>query len=43
MHLAHLYILLGQSPPAALSQPIAPGGPLSETGGAMRRATERTA
>ena len=43
MHLAHLYILLGQSPPAALSQPIAHGGALSETGGAMRRATERTA
>ena len=43
MHLAHLYILLGECPPATLARPIAQGGGAPETGGTMRRAGERAA
>ncbi|HEX6136546.1 MAG TPA: glycoside hydrolase family 57 protein [Casimicrobiaceae bacterium] len=43
MHLSHLYILLGEAPPAALARPIARGGGTPEAGGTMRRATEHDA
>ncbi len=43
MHVAHLYILLGESPPAALEQPLAHGAGAPETGGTMRRASETVA
>lgn len=40
MHVANLYVLLGESPPPSLNQPIAQGGGPAEMGGTMRRATE---
>ena len=43
VHLAHLYILLGECPPATLARPIAQGGAVPETGGTMRRASDRAA
>jgi alpha-amylase/alpha-mannosidase (GH57 family) len=42
-HLAHLYILLDEAPPATLVRPIASGDGAPEAGGTMRRATERAA
>ena len=40
-HLAHLYALLGEAPPAALALPVARGGAAPDTGGAMLRASPR--
>ena len=42
-HLAHLYALLGEAPPAALALPVAHGGSAPDAGGAMRRATGQAA
>ena len=40
-HLAHLYALLGEAPPAALALPVARGGAAPDTGGAMLRASPK--
>jgi alpha-amylase/alpha-mannosidase (GH57 family) len=40
-HLAHLYALLGEAPPATLDQPVARGGAAPDAGGAMLRASPK--
>jgi alpha-amylase/alpha-mannosidase (GH57 family) len=40
LNLAHLYRLLGEPPPAYLSQPFTHGGGAAEGGGTMRRGGE---